>query len=283
MKLSRGSRRPAVREVETTETQGPTPPPRHLDFSAASDIGRVRDTDEDAVVVCDIATFFEGVRRRRLLLIVADGMGGAARGELASRLAGGTVATQLTPLLLEPQPEDVPTRLSRAIEKANATVLEHATAHPSTEGMGTTLTCALMDRDRLVVAHVGDSRAYLLDQEGIYQITRDHSQVQEMIDGGMLSPALARRHPRRNVITRVVGYYGEVTPDLYELTLAPDDTVLVCCDGLIAHVEDEEIHREVTQAPSLQTACDRLVSLANERGGTDNVSLVLAAARAALG
>jgi protein phosphatase len=252
-------------------------------LGAASDIGRARETDEDAVVVCDVVSFFESVRRRRLLIVVADGMGGAARGEIASRLAGTTVTSELAPLLLEPEPADIASRISQAIQKANATVLEYATTHPAAEGMGTTLTCALLDRDHLLVGHVGDSRAYLLDQEGIYQITRDHSHVQEMVDAGALSPAMARTHPRRNVITRVVGYFGEVTPDIYEATLGPDDRILVCCDGLIAHLEDAEIHHEVVQAASLQAACDRLVSIANERGGTDNVSLVLASARTTAG
>jgi protein phosphatase len=240
----------------------------------------VREADEDAVVVCDVVTFFESIRRRRLLMIVADGMGGAARGELASRLAGTTVASELAPLLLEPEPADLASRMSQAIQKANATVLEYATTHPAAEGMGTTLTCALLDRDQLLVGHVGDSRAYLLDDEGIYQITRDHSQVQEMVDAGALSATQARTHPRRNVITRVVGYFGEVTPDIYAATLGPDDRILVCCDGLIAHLEDAEIHQEVVKGGSLQAACDRLVSLANERGGADNLSLVLASARA---
>ena len=138
------------------------------------------------------------------------------------------------------------------------------------------MSLAIADGRNLHVANAGDSRIYIVNAREICQVTRDHSVVQEMVDRGELGPEEARHHPRKNVITMALGVYDEVTPDIGLLTMEPGDNVLLCCDGLINHVEDEDIQRVVVQASDPQTACDILVSLANKGGGTDNISVIIA-------
>ena len=144
--------------------------------------------------------------------------------------------------------------------------------------MGTTLSLAIVDGRNLYVANVGDSRTYVINDREIFQVTRDHSLVQEMVDRGELSPEDARHHPRKNVITMALGVYDEVTPDIGCLTMEPSDSILLCCDGLINHVEDEDIQRVVVETSDPQTACDILVALANKGGGADNISVIIARA-----
>lgn len=145
--------------------------------------------------------------------------------------------------------------------------------------MGTTLSLAVVDGPNLHLANVGDSRAYIINEQEIVQVTRDHSLVQELVDRGELLPEEARHHPRKNVITMALGVYEEITPDIGTLTTEPGDMVLLCCDGLINHVEDEQIHSVVMEASDPQTACETLVALANKGGGTDNISVIVARAQ----
>jgi len=243
-------------------------------------VGKVRRVDEDAILAMDVGTAFLSEARARLLLIVADGMGGHRRGDVASRIAVQTAVSTLLPPLTRDDEISTATYyrdLQAAVADANRAILAKARANPECEGMGTTLSIAVMDGRTLHVANVGDSRIYIVNDREICQVTRDHSLVQEMVDRGELSPSEARHHPRKNVITRVVGYYGEVTPDIGCLTVEPGDMVLLCCDGLINHVEDEEIHRVLVETSDPQRACEILVALANQGGGTDNISVVLAA------
>src|SRR5207249_8954303 len=166
--------------------------------------------------------------------------------------------------------------LRLAIDQANQAILAEAQRHPECEGMGTTLSLAISDGRSLHVANAGDSRVYVINGREIFQVTRDHSLVQELVDRGELMPEEARHHPRKNVITMALGVYDQVTPDIGCLTMEPGDNVLVCCDGLINHVEDDDIHRVVVEASDPQTACEILVSLANRGGGTDNISVIIA-------
>src|SRR2546427_186436 len=150
--------------------------------------------------------------------------------------------------------------------------------HPGSQGMGATFSLAVADGRSLHVANAGVSRVYIVNAREIFQVTRDHSLVQEMVDRGELLPEEAKRHPRKNVITMALGVYEEVTPDIGCLTMEPGDSVLLCCDGLINHVEDEDIHRVVVETSDPQKACEILVSLANRGGGTDNISVIIARA-----
>jgi len=214
--------------------------------------------------------------------MVADGMGGHRRGDVASRIAVRAVARTLLPLLTSE--DNLPRatydqELRSAVANANHAIFSEVQQHPEFEGMGTTLSLAVVDGPNLFVANVGDSRTYIINAREIFQVTRDHSLVQELIDRGELRPEEARHHPRKNVITMALGVYEEVTPDIGCLTTEPGDMVMVCCDGLINHVEDEDIHRVVVEASDPQTACEILVALANKGGGTDNISVIVARAQ----
>jgi PPM family protein phosphatase len=245
----------------------------------ASNVGKVRRVDEDSLLAMEIQTAYLSEPRTRLLLMVADGMGGHSRGDVASRIAVRAVAGTLLPVLTSQ--EEIPRHtydreLRASVGNANQAIFEEARRHPECEGMGTTLSLAIVDGDNLYVANVGDSRTYIINAEEIFQVTRDHSLVQELVDRGELRPEDARHHPRKNVITMALGVYDEVTPDIGCLTTEPGDFVLVCCDGLINHVEDEDIQRVVAEASDPQTACEILVALANKGGGTDNISVIVA-------
>ena len=252
-------------------------PNRKLGF--ATNVGRVRPVDEDSVLAMEVRTAFLSESRTRLLLMVADGMGGRRRGDVASRIAVQTAVRTLLPLLTSE--EDIPRavyhrELRSAITEANQAIFAEAQGNPEHEGMGTTLSLAVADGRSLHVANVGDSRVYVINRREICQVTRDHSLVQEMVDRGELLPEEARHHPRKNVITMALGIYSEVAPDIGCLTVEPGDMVLLCCDGLINHVEDDDIQRVVVETSDPQRACDILVALANKGGGTDNISVVIA-------
>jgi len=247
----------------------------------ASNVGRVRPVDEDSILAVEMRMAFLSEPRTRLLLMVADGMGGHFRGEVASRIAVQTVARTLLPLLTSE--EDIPRAtyyrgLGAAVARGNQAIFAEAERHPECEGMGTTLSLAVADGRSLHVANAGDSRVYIVNAREIFQVTRDHSLVQEMVDRGELLPEEAKHHPRKNVITMALGVYEEVTPDIGCLTMEPGDSVLLCCDGLINHVEDEDIHRVVVETSDPQRACEILVALANKGGGTDNISVIIARA-----
>jgi PPM family protein phosphatase len=251
----------------------------HGKLGFASNIGRVRPVDEDSLLAMEVRTAFLSQARTRLLLMVADGMGGHNRGELASRIAVQTVAETLLPLLTSDREILRATyhdELRAAMDNANQAIVDEARRHPECQGMGTTLSLAVADGRSLHVANAGDSRTYVVNAREIFQVTRDHSLVQELIDRGELQPEEARHHPRKNVITMALGVYEEVTPDIGCLTMEPGDSVLLCCDGLVNHVEDEDIQRVVVETSDPQTACEILIALANKGGGTDNISVILA-------
>ena len=266
---------------KSAEMKTPITRSRHRKVGFATSVGKVRRVDEDSILAMDVGTAFLSEARSRLLLIVADGMGGHRRGDVASRIAVQTTQTTLLPLLTSKDdiaPATYYRELQAAFANANRAILEEAKKSPDYEGMGTTLSIAVADGHDLHVANVGDSRVYIVNDQEICQVSRDHSLVQEMVDRGEIRPEEARHHPKKNVITRVVGYYGEVTPDIGFLKVVPGDMVLLCCDGLTNHVEDFQIQRVVAEASDPQQACEMLVAMANEDGGTDNISVILATA-----
>ena len=250
---------------------------RTIGFS--TDVGRHRDIDEDSVVAADILCSFGTDERRRVLLLVADGMGGHNAGQVASATVARLVSGQMLSLLAtgdEISSTMYHEAIQRAIEGANREVLRMATDEPALEGMGTTMTLAVIDGNQLHLGHVGDSRVYVLNDESIRQVTKDHSYVQTLVDQGTITAQQAKNHPDRNIVTRVVGYYEEERADVVSLSIEDNESMLVCCDGLTAHVRDEEIREIVLKSNDPQVACDELVSLANRNGGTDNISVALA-------
>lgn len=231
------------------------------EVAGATDVGRVRAHNED--------TF--RVDTERGILIVADGMGGHAAGEVASALAAETVHSLLTRTASEEERD-----LKRAVRAADAAIIRHAEGDPACRGMGTTLVaCALRDDGSFHLAHVGDSRAYLLHAGELAQLTRDHTWVQEQVDAGRISAARARRHSMAHVITRALGAGGE-NPDLLDGRLEPGDLLLLATDGLTGMVNDARLREILLGAGPLPALCESLIAAANEAGGRDNVTTVLA-------
>jgi serine/threonine protein phosphatase PrpC len=229
--------------------------------SGLTDVGRVREANEDAFLVGES------------IVAVADGMGGHLAGEVAS-------ATALQPVqaLDGREFEDGPSAISalrEAVIEANATVSKMAREEPSYRGMGTTLTAGLIEGRRLHVAHVGDSRAYLLRGDRFSQLTDDHTLVQHLVDEGQITREEAATHPQRSIITRAIGVSPEIDVDALSLELDPGDQVLLCSDGLTGVVDDADIARELRAWDDPDETLRRLIEAANAGGGPDNVTAVL--------
>lgn len=226
-------------------------------FAALSDRGLVRRENEDSYLAMDG------------LLAVADGMGGHAAGELASRTALKEIATRLGPEHRRSQND-----IKEAFAAANAAVLQQARKSGHT-GMGTTLTVAVIHNNRGWIGHVGDSRAYRLRSGELSQLTRDHSLVADLVRGGQIAPEAANDHPKRHIITKAIGAETQVSPDIFPLDLEADDRLLLCTDGLTNMVSTADI-TGLTETPDLRQACGQLVEAAKAGGGADNITVVMA-------
>ena len=256
-------------------TNNAPPESIRLIFAKGTDVGCQREHNEDFVQAYNPPDP-EQRRRKGLLFVVADGMGGHQAGEVASETAVQTISHEY---YRDPDPQVAPA-LVRAIQKANALIYERAQESIAQVGMGTTAVAAVARGPELVLANVGDSRAYLLRNGSLRQVTRDHSFVEEQIRAGLLTREEARAHPRRNVVTRALGPKPEVDVDTYGGKLSPGDVLLLCSDGLSEYVPDHEIEGILRQSTP-QEAVDMLIALAKERGGSDNISaLVVQAAPA---
>jgi len=256
--------------------------------AAASHVGRVRDHNEDYVLIVDLladdAAAHPAEAERRMaetgcLFLVADGMGGAAAGEVASEMAANAIFSHLAGRWRDRgarTPARVPHHLVDAIERANREIHQYASGRPELEGMGTTATAAAVLDGRLYVGHVGDSRAYLVRDGVARRITKDHSLTQHLLDTGALTPEAAATSPQRNTLLRALGPSPDVAVDVAHERLQGGDVLVLCSDGLWSSVAELEIGCIVNGEPHLAAACGRLVALANERGGHDNVTVLLA-------
>lgn len=229
-----------------------------------TDRGTVREQNQD--------TFHHWVEDNTAALLVCDGMGGARAGNVASALAvqAFTEAIQHS----DAQPE---ARLTVALAQANEQVYQRAHRDPDCRGMGTTLVAALVEGHVAHIINVGDSRAYYLSQNGIRQITIDHSLVQDLLQRGHITPEEARNHPNKNVITRALGVDSKLEGDLFTQELEPGSMLLLCSDGLSNVLEDAELLEVALHGGTPEEGCQRLIGLALERGATDNVTAVLLA------
>jgi len=247
----------------------------HVSIAGVTDTGRARNHNEDAI----------SWDADQGLALLADGMGGHNAGDVASRLCLETLDEVFSdalakPLRLRPNKgvSKHATLARRAINKANATIFENASANPGRKGMGTTLVMVLFYDDRAVVAHVGDSRVYRLRGRTLEQVTADHSLVRELLDKGAISLEEAENNPYSHVITKAVGVRPRVTAEVQELAAQPGDVFLLCSDGLTDLVEDASIEDTlVAAAGNWERAAQRLVDIANNNGGRDNISVVIAA------
>ena len=238
-----------------------------------TDVGQVRTVDEDSILAADLSFGVNSESSKFLLLAVADGMGGHAKGEEASKIALNAIARAVKPDLLNNTP--FTKILEKGIQNANQDILDYTAENPEASGMGTTSVCAVVKDNQIHLANVGDSRAYRVSDDEICRVTKDHSYVQALIDEDEITEEQAREHPRKNEITRAVGIMPSIEVDTMKLTLDSDESLLLCCDGVIAHLSDDDIHKIIRDSPDPQTACKEIVDLANERGGSDNISLII--------
>lgn len=228
-----------------------------ISFGSRTDIGYVRDHNEDSLIIIPP------------LFAVADGMGGHEAGEIASEITVNTLA-ELAPSHLDAE------GLTAAVEAANYNVMKAPRQSIGRDGMGTTLTAAMLEGERLLIAQVGDSRAYLLHKGHLQQITRDHSLMADLIEAGQITPEEARVHPNRSVITRAIGSDIHMRPDIYELNVDAGDRILLCSDGLSSMISNNAIESIMRRQSDAQHCADELVTAALENGGADNVTVVVA-------
>jgi protein phosphatase len=247
-----------------------------IDFAEISDVGRVRDHNEDAIgSVGEIG-----------LMVLADGMGGYNAGEVASGIAVDIVTEMATDGADREERNDIDSHsglmrqsivLRDAVYRANKIIYQTAQSQTNCEGMGTTIVACMFYDDKISIAHVGDSRAYRLRAGQLEQITMDHSLLQELVDRGFYSAEEAQRSTNRNYVTRALGVEPTVDVEVHEHAVLPDDVYLLCSDGLPDMVEDDDIHLTIsTFNASLDVVGQQLIDLANDHGGRDNVSVMLA-------
>lgn len=239
-----------------------------------TDVGCVRKHNEDSFLAAPELGLY----------VVADGLGGHAAGEVASRIVvervaqfvGETTEKDRTwPLEYDTGLSFDGNRLKVALLLSDQAIADDIRRNPERETMGSTVVACLMSGEKATLAHVGDSRAYLLRTDGIHQVTRDHSWVAEQVANGILTPSEARVHPFRNVITQALGNGGDLEIEIQELELGKSDRLLLCSDGLSGMVGDAQIWDIVNQSPDLQTAVESLISTARNNGGEDNITAVL--------
>src|ERR1035438_7702105 len=260
-----------------------------------TDLGRVRPGNEDHFVIVEMARTMsihqtsvpqakaQYSSHRGHLFVVADGIGGHQAGEVASALSVMTIEGFLLNTLKRffhlqvPEEQNVMKEFQRALLQADARIFEEASRHPEMIGMGTTLTMAFAVNWRLLIAHAGDSRCYLLSKGDLHQLTHDHTKVAEMVRHGILSPEQASRHPFRHVVTNVLGGHEPgALFEMHKLDLEPGDVVLLCSDGLTGMVSDARIAAILQEEQEPRRACERLAAEANEKGGKDNITVIVA-------
>ena len=235
--------------------------------AALTDVGRVRRSNEDSVHCSAESGVF----------VVADGMGGHAAGEVASAIASEWIAERLCGACMTMELDQVEDRFRTAFVEAGREILRQAAENTGQLGMGTTATVLLLREDgRYIIGHIGDSRAYLVRDGMISQVTRDHSWVQEQVDRGMITPEQAKNHPQSNIITRALGTEAYPTPDLYNGEVQAGDTFLLASDGLTDMVDEEHMLVILEEEEDPERCVARLVREANLAGGMDNISALIA-------
>jgi len=259
-----------------TPTEVPTEQPGTyvVQASLQTDVGCHREVNEDCGRFIQPGDS-ELLERKGLLMIVADGMGGHSAGEVASNLAVNSISRVYYDDPREPQ-----TSLTDAVQQANRTIFETAQGDENLLGMGTTCTALVLQNGSAIAAHVGDSRLYLVRDQAIYLMTEDHSAVMEMVKRGLISLEAARHHPDKNIILRALGSQPEVEVSTWEkpFPVREGDAFLLCSDGLYDLVEDDEI-RQMVLSSSPHSACEKLIALAKDRGGHDNITVGIVSLR----
>lgn len=239
-----------------------------MEWAAKTHIGKIRDKNEDSYYVEE---------KNNHIFIVADGMGGHNAGEIASEMAIQKVSKFIDDKLHGISlinDEDISNLIRKAIDKGNSEIYRQALSFENWDGMGTTITMALFLNDRVYLGHVGDSRAYLLRNGELTQLTEDHTLVGELVKNGSITEVEAKNHPKRNVITKALGTQISPLPDIISYDLYDGDIIILCTDGLTNAVDNHLIKKSFLNSLNLQVACDNLVDQANKKGGFDNITLI---------
>lgn len=239
-----------------------------MKISAGTDVGKMRQSNQDAYAIGELP---DG----SAWAVVCDGMGGHAGGHVASKMAVNTISGAIKSNYRNGMSlTSVKNMLESAVVAANADIYDSAAKDSELRGMGTTVVAALYTGGICVVAHVGDSRCYLISGKKISRVTKDHSLVQELLDAGVITETEAENHPRKNIITRALGIDDDVLVDFSDVSIAQGDMLLICTDGLTNHVSDKEITECVSDKNVFDYSA-RLIKLANENGGSDNITAVV--------
>ena len=239
-----------------------------MEAFAKSDIGKARDMNQDFYYIPD---WEDEVH----LYILADGMGGYNGGEVASRLATATAVNYIKSNLNETEKDkdSISNLIKSAMEYANMVVYEKSVEDKELEGMGTTLEVCLIYNNKIYIGHVGDSRIYRIRNELMRKLTHDHSYVEKLVDDGTISKEEASHHPKKNMLIKALGCKAFLEPDVSVKTMAKDDIILMCSDGLTNMVDEKEIYEIIKEDYS--TAVDKLIEKANEKGGYDNITAIV--------
>lgn len=241
-----------------------------MEIGVKTSKGKIREINQDSYYISD--------DENCPLFIIADGMGGHKAGEIASRMAVEIISSsfldQIKGSSSEMDDDSIITAIRNSIYKANDEIYRKSNEVEEYSGMGTTVTMAYENNGKLFIGHVGDSRAYLLRDNQLWQMTKDHSLVEELIKNGSITREEARFHPQKNIITRALGIDKEVEIDLIVKEKFKDDILILCTDGLTNMLNDDEIKELLISSDNMQKACDFMVQLSNEKGGLDNISVV---------
>lgn len=249
----------------------------HIRSGALTDVGMVRELNEDSLMIVEYERDSQVEPAEHFLYVVSDGMGGAAAGEVASAIAVGTIRDSVEDAFQADSAKPAPNLIVDAVEEANRRIQEYQVAHPETRGMGATAVAVLIAPPEATLAWVGDSRIYICDVTSMRQLTKDHSLVQRLVEIGQITPEQARHHEHKNVITRSLGarQTGPAGAELQSLRLKRGDRLLLCSDGLMAHVEDQQIEQIMRRGSDPNEIARELVVAANTGGGTDNTTVIV--------
>jgi serine/threonine protein phosphatase PrpC len=239
-----------------------------MKIGVKTDVGMMRENNQDSYYVSPSGNY--------PLFIIADGMGGHKAGEIASEMAIKIISYNFTDSLAKSSIEDetIKNKIEKSIYEANSKIHKKSMEDERFSGMGTTVTLAYIVDDKIFIGHVGDSRAYLLRNGILSQITEDHSLVEELIRNGSISREEAKHHPQRNIITRAVGTSNEIKTDVIVEHKCENDILLLCTDGLTNMVDDDQIKDSLTMNEDIQQACEELVKISNDKGGFDNITVL---------
>lgn len=233
-----------------------------------TDRGQVRDHNEDSGGV------YYNVSGQ-ILAIIADGMGGHQAGDVASEMAVSTLKSEWKDLTELSSPEQTEDWLSDVLQNINTSIYEQAKQHEEYAGMGTTVVVAISGEDFMTIGHIGDSRCYLYNENGFNQVTEDHSLVNELVRTGQITEEDAKFHPRKNIVLKALGTEPHVLADIQSISFEQGDRLLLCSDGLTDKLSNGELSDFVQSSDDIKETAQKMIDLANERGGEDNISLIL--------